>query len=130
MKIGTAPWMIDASPESSRFSPHERSQNGSAVFTSPTTKSQRQAPRSSASVSRAPSRQTATAASTTAAEPMRPRISVDGASCRSAILMSMNDAPQMRASSVRKTIGRRIYLLERNAAVRCEIPTDRKPRLE
>ena len=28
MKIGTAPWMIDASPESIRVSPQERSQNG------------------------------------------------------------------------------------------------------
>ena len=42
-KIGTAPWMIDASPESIRVSPHESSQNGTAVLTSATTTSQRQA---------------------------------------------------------------------------------------
>ena len=35
MKIGTDAWMIDASPESSRVSPHESSQNGSAVLSSP-----------------------------------------------------------------------------------------------
>ena len=46
-----------------------------------------------------------TAASTTAAQPMRARMSVDGASCRSAILMSMNDSPQMSASSESMTIG-------------------------
>ena len=50
LKIGTAAWMIDASPESMRVSPHERSQNGIAVFTSATTTSQRQFARSSASV--------------------------------------------------------------------------------
>ncbi len=126
MKIGTAPWMIEASPESIRFSPQERSQNGTAVFTRPTTTSQRHAPRISASVSRGPSRRAAIAASSRAAEPRRPRISVDGASCRSAILISMNDAPQMNASSVSMTIGRRIYLVERNVARSREIPPLRR----
>ena len=42
LKIGTDAWMIDASPESMRVSPHERSQNGIAVLTSATTTSQRQ----------------------------------------------------------------------------------------
>ena len=32
MKIGTDAWMIDASPESIRVSPHESSQNGIAVL--------------------------------------------------------------------------------------------------
>jgi hypothetical protein len=34
----------------------------------------------------------------------------------------MNDAPQMSASTVRMTAGRRIYLLERNVARPREIP--------
>ena len=115
MKIGTAPWMIDASPESSRVSPQERSQNGTAVFTSPTTTSQCHLRRISASVARGPRRTIAIAASSSAAEPSRPRISVAGVSSRSAILISMNDAPQMSASTVSMTIGRRIYLVKRNA---------------
>ena len=32
LKIGTAPWMIDARPESIRVSPHESSQNGMAML--------------------------------------------------------------------------------------------------
>ena len=64
----------------------------------------------------------AIAASSSAAEPSRPRISVAGVSSRSAILISMNDAPQMSASSVSMTIGRRIYLVKRNAAGSREIP--------
>ena len=109
LKIGTAPWMIDASPESIRVSPQERSQNGTAVFTSPTTTSQPQRSRSSASVLPGPSWTSAIAASSRVAEPRRARTSVAGVSCRSAILISMKDAPQMNASSVRMTIGRRIY---------------------
>ena len=54
--------------------------------------------------------------------PRRPRIRVAGVSSRSAILISMNDAPQMSASTVRMTIGRRIYLVERNADGSREIP--------
>ena len=95
--------LLDGNPEggdeSIRVSPHESSQNGSAVFTSAITASQRHARRSSASVRAQPSRQTATAASASAADPSRPRISVAGASSRSAILMNMNDAPQIRASA-------------------------------
>src|SRR5579862_8642699 len=102
--------MIEASPESSRFSPQERSQKGSAVLTSPTTTSQRQAARSSSSVRRAPSRAIATTARTTAADPIRPKIRVAGASCRSAILISMNDAPQMSESTTSITNGRRITI--------------------
>ncbi len=122
LKIGTAPWMIDASPESIRVSPQDRSQKGTAVFTIPTTTSQNQARRISASVSRGPRRTKAIAASSSAAEPTRPRIRVAGVSSRSAILISMNDAPQMSASSARMTTGRRIYLLKRNVARSREIP--------
>ena len=39
MKIGTEAWMIEARPESIRVSPHDSSQNGTAVLTSPTTTS-------------------------------------------------------------------------------------------
>ena len=54
LKIGTDAWMIDASPESIRVSPHESSQNGIAVFTSATTTSQPAFARSWRSVSRVP----------------------------------------------------------------------------
>src|SRR5438552_1453667 len=67
LKIGTAAWMIDASPESSRVSPHESSQNGRAVLTRPTTSRPRQCARSSASVSRPPIVSGTNTASTSAA---------------------------------------------------------------
>ena len=54
LKIGTDAWMIDASPESIRVSPHESSQNGIAVLMSATTTSQAAFARSWRSVSRAP----------------------------------------------------------------------------
>ena len=127
LKIGTAPWMIDARPESIRVSPQERSQKGTAVFTIPITTSHCHLRRISASVVRGPRRTSAIAASSRAAVPRRPRISVAGVSSRSAILISMNDAPQMSASSVRMTIGRRIYLVKRNAGGSREIPP--RPRL-
>ena len=114
MKIGTVPWMIDARPESIRVSPQERSQNGSAVFTSPITTSHCHLARISASVARGPRRTIAITARRIAAVPRRPRIRVAGVSSRSAILISMNDAPQMSASTVRMTIGRRICLVKRN----------------
>ena len=54
LKIGTAPWMIEARPESMRVSPQLRSQNGTAVFTIPTTTSQPHLARISSSVRRGP----------------------------------------------------------------------------
>src|SRR5205814_10645307 len=100
LKIGTAAWMIDASPESIRVSPHDRSQNGIVVFTSATTTSQRQCSRSWRRVSPVLTTKGATRASVTAARPSRPRISVAGVSSRTATLMNRNDAPQIRASAI------------------------------
>src|SRR5438132_1338350 len=40
LKIGTEPWMIEARPESILVSPHESSQNGTAMLTRPTRTSQ------------------------------------------------------------------------------------------
>ena len=68
LKIGTDAWMIEASPESIRVSPHESSQNGTAVLRRPTTTSGRQCARSSASVARPP-----TSAGTTTASVKRRR---------------------------------------------------------
>ena len=98
-KIGTAPWMIAARPESIRVSPQESSQNGSAVLSRPTTTSSGAKRRSSASVRRAPTSRGTTSASVSAPSPMRPAISVAGSSSRTATLMNMNDAPQIRASA-------------------------------
>ena len=78
MKIGTDAWMIDASPESIRVSPQESSQNGTAVFSSPTTTSHGQCARSSASVTVAPSTSGTTSPSVSAATPSRPSTSVAG----------------------------------------------------
>ena len=99
--------MIEASPESMRVSPQESSQNGTAVFSRPTTTSQRQCARTSATVSRAPTRAGTTTASTSAARPIRPRISVAGWRSRTATLMNMNELPQIRASSTSIGRGRR-----------------------
>ena len=82
-----------------RVSPHDRSQNGIAVLTSATTTSQRQLARIWTEASRVPTVNGTTSASVIAASPSRPRISVDGASSRSATLMNMNEAPQMSASA-------------------------------
>ncbi len=97
LKIGTEAWMIEASPESIRVSPHESSQNGIAVFTSATTSSQTQFSRSCRSVSRVPTAKGTSRPRVTAASPSRPTISVAGVSSRTAILMNMNDAPQIPA---------------------------------
>src|SRR4051812_33453352 len=91
--------MIDASPESMRVSPHERSQNASAVLTSATTTSQPAFARSCCSVSRVPTTKGASAASVSPASPRRPMISVAGVSSRTATLMNMKDAPQRSASA-------------------------------
>src|SRR5919204_338182 len=88
LKIGTAAWMIDASPESIRVSPHERSQKGIAVLTSATTASQAALARSCRSVSRVPTAAGAISASVSAASPRRPTISVAGSSSRTATLMN------------------------------------------
>src|SRR5262249_1856865 len=63
-KIGTEAWMIDARPESIRVSPHERSQNGTAMFTRPTTTSARQWRRSSRTTVPPPTSSGTTTAST------------------------------------------------------------------
>src|SRR5262245_32484436 len=99
LKIGTDAWMIDARPESIRVSPQERSQNGTAVLSSPTTVSHRQWARSWLSVVPAPTARGTTIARVSAASASRPRMSVAGSSSRSAILMNMNELPQMRAST-------------------------------
>ena len=106
MKIGTDAWRIDARPESILVSPHERSQNGTAVFRRPTTTSGRQCARRSAPTARPPTSAATTTASVSAASQSRPRISVDGATSRSATLMNMNELPQIKASAPRSTIGR------------------------
>jgi len=98
LKIGTPPWMIEASPESILVSPQVRSQNGIAVLTRATTASQPAFARSSARVSRVPTANGTISASVTAASPSRPMISVAGDSCLSATLMNMNEAPQISAS--------------------------------
>ena len=100
--------MIEASPESMRVSPHERSQNGTAVFSSPTTTSQCQCARTSATVSLTPTSAGTTTTSTSAARPIRPRINVAGESSRTATLMNMNELPQIRASSTSIGSGRRV----------------------
>ena len=99
LKIGTDAWMIDASPESIRVSPHERSQKGTAVFSRPTTASIGQCARRSDTVAETPSRSGTTTASVSAATPRRPETSVAGVKSRTAILMNMNELPQIRASS-------------------------------
>ena len=125
MKIGTAPWMIEASPESMRVSPQERSQNGSAVFTSPTTTSQRHAPRGAVMrhLGAELNERAIAAARSTKAEARRPRMRVMPSTARAAdpivtILISMkgDDAPQMSAST-HKEDGRptHFYVVERNA---------------
>ena len=99
LKIGTDAWMIDASPESIRVSPQERSQKGIAVFTSATTISQPAFSRSCRSVLRVPTAKGTSSARVSAAKPSRPTISVAGVSSRTAILMNMNEAPQIAASA-------------------------------
>ena len=69
MKIGTDAWMIDASPESIRVSPHESSQNGSAVLISPMTTSHASARGTPRRDTRLPS---VTATKTTSAIAARP----------------------------------------------------------
>ena len=98
LKIGTDAWMIDASPESIRVSPHESSQNGIAVLMSATTTSQAAFARSWRNVSRLPTTKGTSSPSVTAARPSRPTISVAGESSRTATLMKRNDAPQSAAS--------------------------------
>ena len=98
--MGTDAWMIDAVPESIRVSPHESSQNGTAVFSRPTTTSAGQYARISASAVRSPTRSGTTIASVIAASPSRPKISVAGVSSRTATLMNMNELPQIRASAI------------------------------
>ena len=95
--------MIEARPESMRVSPHDSSQNGMAVLTSATTTSQRQLARIWTAASRVPTVKGTTRASVIAASPSRPRMSVEGASSRSATLMNMNEAPQMSASATSMT---------------------------
>ena len=97
------------------------------MFTTPITTSQPHLLRIATSVARGPRRTTAIAASSRVAEASRPRINVAGVSSRSAILISMNDAPQMSASTVRMTIGRRTHIVKRNATGSREIPPS--PRL-
>jgi hypothetical protein len=98
LKIGTDPWMIDASPESMRVSPHERSQNGTAMLTSATTTSQPAFCRISASVLRPPTMNGTIAASVSAPSPTLPMISVAGSSSRTATLMKRKLAPQRNAT--------------------------------
>ena len=98
--------MIDASPESILVSPHERSQNGTAVFRRPMTTSGRQCARRSAATERPSVSSGTTTASVSAASQSRPRMSVDGSTWRSATLMNMNELPQIKASAPRSTIGR------------------------
>ena len=94
-KIGTDAWMIDASPESSRVSPHESSQNGIAVLISPMTTSHGQCARNSAADTRPPSVTATKTTSAIAASPTRPSTSVAGDMSRTATLMNMNELPQM-----------------------------------
>ena len=91
--------MIEARPESIRVSPHESSQNGTAVFRSPTIASAGQWARSSASAARGPTSNGTTIPRVSAARPRRPRMSVAGVRSRTAILMNMNELPQIRASA-------------------------------
>jgi hypothetical protein len=100
LKMGTDAWMIDARPESIRVSPHERSQNGIAVFTSATTTSHHQFARSCRVVSPVPTTNGTSSARVNAARPSRPVISVAGVSSRTATLMNRNDAPQSSASAI------------------------------
>ena len=65
----------------------------------PTSTSQRAFVLISASVLRPPTRSGTITARVSAAIPIRPKISVAGASSRTAILMNMNDAPQSDATT-------------------------------
>ena len=111
LKIGTEAWMIEASPESIRVSPHESSQNGIAVFTSATAISQPAFSRSCRSVSRVPTATGTSSASVSAARPRRPVINVAGVSSRTATLMNRNDAPQIAASANSMTRFRRLTIV-------------------
>ena len=70
------------------------------MFTSATVTSHPAFARRAATATRVPVANGTMAASVTAASPSRPRISVAGASWRSATLMNMKDAPQMSASAM------------------------------
>ncbi len=106
--MGAEAWMIAARPESSRVSPHERNQNGTAVLNTPTTTRAGHERRSEA---RIVGERSASGASVSAPRPIRPQISVAGVSSRTPTLMNMNDEPQIaeRASSIsrwrRLTVG-------------------------
>ena len=103
--------MIDASPESIRVSPQESSQNGIAVLTSATTRSNAQLWRSCRSASRVPTAKGTRSASVSAARPRRPVISVAGESSRTATLMNKKEAPQIAASASSMTRFRRLTIV-------------------